>query len=48
MPFGANVALIPVKGTTLPFVSYGGSSMLAFGIAAGMAIRLCRNPSETA
>ena len=48
MHFGANVALIPVKGTTLPFVSYGGSSMLAFGIAAGMAIRLCRNPSETA
>lgn len=48
MHFGANVALIPVKGTTLPFVSYGGSSMIAFGIAVGMAIHLCRNHSETA
>lgn len=48
MHFGANVALIPVKGTTLPLVSYGGSSMLAFGIAVGMAIRLARHPSETA
>jgi len=47
MHFGANVALIPVKGTTLPFVSYGGSSMVAFGIAVGMAIRLARHPSET-
>ena len=46
--FGANVALIPVKGTTLPFISYGGSSLLAFGIAAGIAIRLARYPSETA
>ncbi len=44
----ANVALMPVKGITLPFVSYGGSSILMFGIFAGMLIRLARNPSETA
>lgn len=45
--FGANVALIPVKGTTLPFISYGGSSLIAFGVATGIAIRLARSPSET-
>ncbi|MFZ6022150.1 MAG: FtsW/RodA/SpoVE family cell cycle protein [Patescibacteria group bacterium] len=43
--FAANVVLIPVKGTTLPFVSYGGSSMLAFGLASGIAIKLARDPS---
>lgn len=43
--FAANVVLVPVKGTTLPFVSYGGSSMLAFGVAAGIAIKLARDPS---
>ncbi|MCC7304284.1 FtsW/RodA/SpoVE family cell cycle protein [bacterium] len=48
MHLGANVALIPVKGTTLPFVSYGGSSLLAVAVAGGMAIRLARHPSETA
>ena len=48
MHFGANVALIPVKGITLPFISYGGSSMIAFAVVSGMAIRLARHPSETA
>ncbi len=48
MHLGANVALIPVKGTTLPFISYGGSSLIAVAIAGGMAIRLSRHPAETA
>jgi cell division protein FtsW len=34
--------IIPTKGMTLPFISYGGSSMLALGIAMGMLLALTR------
>ncbi len=39
---GVNVALLPSKGMTLPFVSYGGSSMLAIAITMGMILALSR------
>ncbi|MBC6406226.1 MAG: cell division protein FtsW [Rhodospirillales bacterium] len=45
----SSLSLIPTKGMTLPFISYGGSSYLALALAMGMLLALTRRrpSSET-
>ncbi|WCL55450.1 putative lipid II flippase FtsW [Gimibacter soli] len=39
---GVNLVILPSKGMTLPFISYGGSSMLALAIGVGMILALTK------
>ena len=43
----SSLHLIPTKGMTLPFVSYGGSSVIAVALGMGMLLALTRRRSRT-
>ena len=42
-----NLHLIPAKGMTLPFISYGGSSMVSLAYGVGMMLALTRQRPST-
>jgi cell division protein FtsW len=44
---GVNLGLLPTKGLTLPFVSYGGSSMLACAASMGILLRISLENNTT-
>ncbi len=44
---GVNLSLLPAKGMTLPFISYGGSSMIAVAFGMGLILALTRRRPVT-
>ena len=45
---GVNLHLLPAKGMTLPFISYGGSSMLSLALGMGFLIAVTRRRPRSA
>jgi cell division protein FtsW len=43
----SSLHMMPTKGMTLPFISYGGSSLVALGVAVGMILALTRRRRDT-
>ena len=39
---GVNIRLLPTTGMTLPFLSYGGSSIISISILSGMILNLTK------
>jgi cell division protein FtsW len=44
---GSSLHLLPTKGMTLPFISYGGSSLLSMSVAMGMVLALTRRQTRS-
>ena len=37
---GMNIGLLPITGITLPFISYGGSSLISYMIIIGLLLNI--------
>jgi cell division protein FtsW len=48
MNIGTVISVMPVVGVTLPFISYGGSSLLATFVAIGFVLGVLRRDPEIA
>jgi cell division protein FtsW len=44
---GSSMHLLPTKGMTLPFISYGGSSLLSMGFSMGLLLALTRRQGRS-
>ena len=44
---GVTMGILPTKGMTLPFISYGGSSLIGMGICVGMIMSFTRNTYDS-
>ncbi|WP_029522403.1 putative lipid II flippase FtsW [Persephonella sp. KM09-Lau-8] len=47
MHMAVNSSIFPPTGFTLPFISYGGSSLLIMAISAGILLRLSKEPKKS-
>ncbi len=43
---GVNLHLLPAKGMTLPFISYGGSALLSSAVTMGFLLALSRRYAD--
>lgn len=44
---GSSLHILPTKGMTLPFISYGGSSIIAMGLSMGVVLGLTRRQTKS-
>jgi len=44
---GMTVGLLPITGITLPFVSYGGSSLLSYMVIVGLLLNVSNEKERT-